>query len=177
MYSRRQTRRRVDQAAEKKLILPETRKNFAGNSLVLIVPLHSKVQVNNVQDLTAKEVARVSLGNPASVPAGRYAQEALINEGLWEKLGSKLVPGESVRQVLDYVSRGEVDAGFVFGTDALIAKDKVRVVATMTKHEPILYPIAVVATTVKKDSSRQFIDFVQGREGREILSKYGFGNP
>jgi len=82
-----------------------------------------------------------------------------------------------VRQVLDYVSRGEVDAGFVFGTDALIAKDKVRVVATMTKHEPILYPIAVVATTVKKDSSRQFIDFVQGREGREILSKYGFGNP
>jgi len=60
----------MDQAAEKKLILPETRKNFAGNSLVLIVPLHSKVQVNNVQDLTAKEVTRVSLGNPASVPAG-----------------------------------------------------------------------------------------------------------
>ncbi|MBP8645822.1 MAG: molybdate ABC transporter substrate-binding protein [Syntrophobacteraceae bacterium] len=167
----------MDQAAEKKLILPETRKNFAGNSLVLIVPLHSKVQVNNVQDLTAKEVARVSLGNPASVPAGRYAQQVLTNEGLWEKLGPKLVLGESVRQVLDYVSRGEVEAGFDFGTDALIAKDKVRVVATMTKHEPILYPIAVVATTVKKDSSRQFIDFVQGPEGREILSKYGFRNP
>ena len=119
----------------------------------------------------------MALGNPDTVPAGRYTQEALTNEGLWEKLSPKFIPADSVRQVLDYVSRGEVDAGFVFATDAAVARDKVQVVATLEKHQPILYPVAVVAATQKKDLAQRFIDFVLSKEGQEILSKYGFGKP
>jgi molybdate transport system substrate-binding protein len=167
----------MDQANEKKLILPETRKNFVSNELVLIVPLGSKIPIKSPQDLAAKEVTKVALGNPESVPVGRYTQEALTNEGLWEKLSPKFIMGDSVRQVLDYVSRGEVDAGFVFATDAAIARDKVQVVATLEKHKPILYPVAVVAATQKKDLAQRFIAFVLSKEGQEILSKYGFGKP
>jgi len=167
----------MDQANEKKLILPETRKNFVSNGLVLVIPLGSKIPIKSPQDLTAKEVTKVALGNPDAVPAGRYTQEALTNEGLWEKLNPKFIPADSVRQVLDYVSRGEVDAGFVFATDAAIARDKVQVVATLEKHKPILYPVAVVAATEKKDLAQRLIDFVLSREGQEILSKYGFGKP
>jgi molybdate transport system substrate-binding protein len=167
----------MDQANEKKLILPETRKNFVSNGLVLILPAGSKIPVKSPLDLTAKEVTKVALGNPDTVPAGRYAQEALKNEGLWEKLSPKFIPGDSVRQVLDYVIRGEVDAGFVFATDAAVAKDKVQVAATLTKHQPILYPVAVVAATQKKDLAQRFIDFVLSKEGQEILSKFGFGKP
>lgn len=167
----------MDQANEKKLILPDTRKDFVSNGLVLIVPTGSKAPIKGPQDLMAKEVARVALGNPETVPAGRYTQEALKNEGIWEKLSPKFIPGENVRQVLDYVARGEVDAGFVFATDAAIAKDKVQVVATLTKHQPILYPVAVVAATQKKDLAQRFIGFVLSKEGQEILSKYGFGKP
>ena len=167
----------MDQANEKKLILPETRKNFVSNGLVLILPAGSKVTIKSPQDLAAKEVAKIALGNPDTVPAGRYTQEALKNEGLWEKLSPKFIPADSVRQVLDYVTRGEVDVGFVFATHAAVARHKVQVVATLEKHQPILYPVAVVAATGKKALAQRFIDFVLSKEGQEILSKYGFGKP
>ncbi len=167
----------MDQANDKKLILPETRKNFVSNGLVLILPAGSKAPIKSPQDLLAKEVTKVAVGNPDTVPAGRYSQEVLKNEGLWEKLSPKFIPADSVRQVLDYVSRGEVDAGFVYATDAAIAKDKVEVVATLAKHKPILYPVAVVAGTPKKDLAQRFLTIVLSEEGQKILAKYGFGKP
>jgi len=167
----------MDQANEKKLILPDTRKNFAGNGLVLIVPGDAKTPIKTLKDLTLKDITKISVGNPESVPAGRYAQEALTNEGLWEGLKPKFIFANSVRQVLDYVSRGEVDAGIVYATDAVIAKEKVRVMLKVEKHKPILYPIAVIAATRKTDPAQRFIDFVLSKEGVEILSKYGFGKP
>jgi molybdate transport system substrate-binding protein len=167
----------MDQAREKNLIIIESRKNFVSNGLVLIVPATSTILIKSVQDLTGKDVTKIALGKPETVPCGRYTQEALTNEGLWESLNSKFIPGDSVRQVLDYVSRGEVDAGFVFATDAAIAKDKVRIVATMEKHKPIVYPVAVVAATQKKELSQRFIDFVLSKEGQDVLSQFGFGKP
>jgi molybdate transport system substrate-binding protein len=165
----------MDQAQEKNLVLPWTRKDFASNSLVLIVPMEAKNPIKTLEDLKMKAAARISLGNPETVPAGRYAKEVLMNNGLWEGLLPKFIFGNSVRQVLDYVSRGEVDAGFVFTTDAIQMKDKVRIVLTAEKHKPILYPIAVVAVSQRKELARKFIDFVQGKEGQEILSQFGFG--
>jgi molybdate transport system substrate-binding protein len=165
----------LDQAAEKKLILPETRKDFVGNEMVLIVPRDSKLPINSPRDLTMKEVTTVTLGNPETVPAGRYAQEALASERLWEPLQPKVINAESVRQALDYVGRGEVDAGFVFSTDAAIAKDKVRVAAELPKHKPIRYPVAIVAGTQKKELAQRFIDYLLSPEGQQILAKYGFG--
>ncbi len=167
----------MDQAKEKKLIAHESRKNFVSNRLVLIVPQASGASVKNAQGLGGKEIAKIAVGKTETVPAGRYAQEALTNEGLWETLTPKLIYGDSVRQVLDYVSRGEVDAGFVFATDAAIAKEKVRSVSVMEKTKPILYPIAIVAATEKKDLAQKFLDFVLSDDGQKVLSEYGFGKP
>jgi molybdate transport system substrate-binding protein len=167
----------MNQAKEKKLILDDSRKDFASNGLVLIVPAASKLSVQSAQDLIQKDVNKIALGKPETVPAGRYTEEALTNEGLWETLEPKFILADTVRQVLDYVTRGEVDAGFVFATDAVIAGDKVRVIATMEKHQPILYPVAIVAATRKKDLAQRFIDFILSAEGQEILSRYGFGKP
>lgn len=167
----------MNQATEKELILTETRKNFVSNRLVLIVPTESKLGIKSLRDLTKEGVTKVTMGNPESVPVGRYTQEVLTAEGLWEALKPRFINGNSVRQVLDYVMRGEVDAGFVFSTDAAIAKDKVRVVATMEKHQPIVYPLAVVAATQKKDLALKFIDFTLAAEGQAVLARYGFGKP
>ena len=79
--------------------------------------------------------------------------------------------------MLDYVSRGEVDAGFVFATDAEVAKDHVSVALEATKHEPITYPISIVGSTKNKDLAKRFVDFVLSKEGQEILSTYGFKKP
>ncbi|MHC1726997.1 MAG: molybdate ABC transporter substrate-binding protein [Syntrophobacteraceae bacterium] len=167
----------MDQATEKKLILSDTRKDFVKNELVLIIPSGSKAQVKSIRDLTAGGIGKIALGNPESVPAGRYAREVLTNEGIWEQLKPGYIFGESVRQVLDYVVRGEVDAGFVFATDVVAAKDRVKVVLEAQKHKPITYPIAVVGSTKNKDLPRRFVDFVLSKDGQEILSRYGFGKP
>jgi molybdate transport system substrate-binding protein len=165
----------MNQAQAKKLIVPATRKNFVSNRLVLIVPLDSKLTVSGLQGLTGPQVKRLAVGNPATVPAGRYSKEALDKAGLWDKLSSKFILAESVRQVLDYVRRGEVDTGFVYSTDAAIAKGKVKVILAVTEHAPILYPIAVTVSTGKKALAQSFVDFVLSPPAQEIFKKYGFG--
>ena len=165
----------MNQAQEKKLINPKTRKNFVTNRLVLIVPMDSKLIVKSLKELTKPQVKRVAVGNPATVPAGRYAKEALVKASLWEKLNPKFIFAESVRQVLDYVRRGEVDTGFVYSTDAAIAKGKAKTIMAVTEHAPILYPIAVTASTGKKALAQDFLNFVLSPKAQEIFKKYGFG--
>lgn len=164
----------MDQAAAKKLILPGTRKDFAANDLVLILPKGGKSPIKGLKDLAIDEVKRIGLGNPQTVPAGRYAKRALLAGGVWENLQPKLIFGENVRQVLDYVKRGEVDAGFVFATDSMAARENVRTVATLEIDTPICYPLAVVGTAKAKESAEKFIQFVLSEEGQEILARYGF---
>ena len=165
----------MDQAQEKGLIVPASRKDFVSNTLGLIVPLDSQMALGGIKDLTKPGVKRVALGNPESVPVGRYTREALTRTGLWETLKPKFIYGESVRQVLDYVSRGEVDAGFVFATDAAIAKGKVKTVAVVQGHQPIIYPAALVAASPKKGLAQSFLDFILSPAGQEIFKRYGFG--
>ncbi len=167
----------MDKADSLKLLAAGTRKNFASNSLVLIAPLSGKVAVNDVKDLASASVTRITLGNPASVPVGRYTKAALEHAKLWASVEPKAILGTSVRQCLDYVARGEVDAGFVYATDAALIKDKAKVVATIPTETPVSYPIAVIAAGPQAAAGRQFADFVQAPAGQAILAKYGFGRP
>lgn len=167
----------MDQAKEKDLIIAETRKDFVSNGLVLVVPKDSMPAIKGVKDLVEDKITRISLGNPETVPAGRYTREVLAKAGLWEALKSKYIYAENVRQALEYVGRGEVDAGFVFATDAAAAKDKVRVAAVAEGHQPIRYPVAAIAGTKKRELSQRFIDFLLGGGGQAVLSQYGFGKP
>lgn len=167
----------MDQAKEKNLIVAESRKDFVSNGLVLIVPKDSKLVIKGVKDLADPKIARIATGNPETVPAGRYAQEVLTKAGLWDSLKPKYIFAETVRQALDYIGRGEVDAGFVFATDAASVKDKVQVAAVAEGHQPIRYPVAAVAGTKRKELSQKFIDFLLGSEGQAVLSRYGFGKP
>jgi molybdate transport system substrate-binding protein len=167
----------MDQAQEKGFIAPASRKNFVSNTLVLIAPAKSRHSLAGLGDLASPEVKRVALGNPETVPVGRYTQQALSKAGLWEILKPKFIYGESVRQVLDYVSRGEVDTGFVYSTDAVLGKGKVKVIQVVTEHAPILYPIAVIASTDKKTLAQSLVDFVLSPPAQEIFHRFGFGKP
>lgn len=167
----------MDKAVEGKLIDVATRTDFATNSLVLIVPADSKSGLAGVEGLKAAKVARIAVGNPESVPVGRYTKAALVADGSWDVIAPKAVLAESVRQALDYVARGEADAGFVYMTDARIAGDKVKVVATVKGHAPITYPVAVLAASRDKATAAAFVRFITGPEGTAVLAKYGFGKP
>lgn len=164
----------MDEAQMKGLVDFATRKNFTSNSLVLVVPAKSTVKVASFEDLKFTEVKKVAVGNPKTVPAGRYADEVI---GYYQlEIKDKLVFGENVRQVLEYVSMAEADAGMVYMTDALTRPSDVRIAAEAgaESHKPILYPIAVVKATKSAVAGAEFIALVTSAEGQAVLKKYGF---
>ena len=126
----------MNRGAEQKLIDTATRKNFVSNSLVLIEPAKDGVGVKSLQDLTGASVKKIAVGKTATVPVGRYTKQVLDSANLWTVLEPKFVQADSVRQVLDYVSRGEAEAGFVYRTDAAIAGDKVKICLLYTSPSP-----------------------------------------
>ncbi len=168
----------MDMLASKGFVYNATREDFVENSLVMITPSGNAVGLIGMQDLTKTEVEKISIGNPDTVPAGKYAKEALTNAGLWDNVSSKTLLAENVKQALVYVERGEAEAGFVFSTDASSAKNgSIEVIASVPITTPITYPIAVVSATQHKDDSQMFIDFVTGEKGKSILEQYGFSIP
>ena len=167
----------MDKAVEEKAVRPASRVDFAANQVVLIVPTDSRANITALKDLTRDDVKRIAYGNPASVPVGRYTQGALQAAGLWDAVQAKSVLAQNVRQSLDYVSRGEVDAGFVFATDAAIMADKVKVAVRVPSQTPVTYPIAVTAREAAAKEAQSFVAYVLSPAGQEILSRYGFQKP
>ncbi len=169
----------MDVLAGKGMIEPGTRKDFAGNTVVLVVLSGSESKstlIKGFGDLAAPGVKRIAIGDPKTVPAGKYAEEALEHFRLMDAIKGKLIYGQHVRQVLDYVARGEVDAGLVYSTDAMTEAGHVRVAAVVPpgSHKPVVYPIAVIKGSANERLARAFISLVTSPEGKSILRKYGF---
>jgi molybdate transport system substrate-binding protein len=171
--------RQMDELERKGLIVAATRRAFARNVLVVVKPAASGRDLTGVADLLDARVTRVAIGNPKTVPAGQYAQESLRAVGAWDRLGPKLVFGENVRQVLEYVARGEVDAGFVYATDLPAAGPRVREAFRPGEetYPPVVYPAAVVAGSRQPALARALVELLAGAEGQAVLRRLGFQPP
>lgn len=167
----------MDQAEQEGLILSSGRRNFVSNTLVVVQPIDGTLALPHLKDLAQPGVRRIAIGNPASVPVGRYTQHALKAAKLWAVLQPKTVNTQNVRQSLDYVARGEVDAGFVYATDAAAMKDKVKVSYKVPLQEAISYPIAPLSHSANSAEAKRFINFVLSDDGQGILAKFGFLKP
>lgn len=162
-------------AVAKAVVNADDSQVFTTNRLVLITPVQSELGLKQLADLKKSEVKRFAMGVPASVPAGHYTQGALEKAGLWTVLKEKIISTQNVRQALDYVARGEVDAGFVYASDAQVMADKVKVAFDVPTVVPIQYPIAKVTASTQPATANAFIAFMQSNRGQAILKKYGFG--
>jgi molybdate transport system substrate-binding protein len=167
--------KQMDALEKKDLLMKGTRKNLLENQLALIVPKDSTLNLKDFKDLTRDEVKKIGIGAPESVPAGQYAQEVFKYLNIWDKLQGKTVFGTDVRAVLTYVETGNVDAGIVYRTDALIS-DKIKIVAAapVGSHEPIVYPAAILKNTAQPKATADFLAFLSGPEGKTVFEKYGF---
>ncbi|OZU87433.1 molybdate ABC transporter substrate-binding protein [Virgibacillus indicus] len=147
--------------------------DLLGNELVLIVP--SESDITNFQDLETTEVNTISIGTPETVPAGEYARESLENIGIWENVKPKTVYAKDVRQVLSYVETGNVDAGIVYKTDALIS-DKVKIAATAdpNTYTSITYPIGIIKDSEHYEAASDFYSYLQSDAARQVFEEYGF---
>lgn len=166
----------MDELDNAGFVVKGTRTNFVSNSVVLIVPVTSKIPLTSFEDLKNAGVKKIAVGNTKTVPVGRYSDETFQYYKISDMIQAKLVYAENVRQVLDYVARGEVDAGVVYSTDAMMRRQEVKIIliAPETSHKPIIYPIAVVKNTKNEKTAKSFIAFVASNEGKKILSQYGF---
>jgi molybdenum ABC transporter molybdate-binding protein/molybdate ABC transporter permease protein len=166
----------VDALVRKKLADTSSVRVIACNRLVLVLPADAQSPAAGFRELVNPRYRRVAIGEPATVPAGQYATQALGNLGLMEALKTRLVYGANVRQVLDYVERGEVDAGIVYATDARESGRRVRVVAFAEPgtHDPIEYPGVVVSNSPRSSAARRFLDYLGADVAREILARKGF---
>ena len=168
--------RQMDALERQQLLVLGSRRLVARNTLTLVVPAASRIELRTVGDLSRPEVRRVVLGNPKTVPAGQYAEECLRSFGLWDMLQDRLIFAENVRQVLEYVARGEVDAGFVYTSDLLNRPGPVKEAARppQTSYSPITYPGAVVKASAWAPLAGAFLDQLVSPTGQQILSRYGF---
>ena len=172
-------RQQVDEMTKGKWVEPGSERIVAGNTLVLIVPRDSEHSINSFESLSSSKIKRLAVGEPKSVPAGQYAAQVLEKLKLRDALKDKVVFGSNVRQVMDYVARGEVTAGIVYETDAKQAGGKVKVVANAPRdsHDPIVYPAVVLNRSKKHAGAKKFIDYLAGDRARKILTDRGFTTP
>jgi len=167
----------MQQAEQQQLVKPGARANFVSNSLVVVVPQDAAAVPKTLADLNAPVFKKVAIGIPASVPVGRYTKAVLEKARLWPAIEAKMIGAQSVRQALDYVARGEVDAGFVYSTDAAIMPDKVKIAFVVPTDTPVVYPIAPVAAGSNPEAAQKFVSYVMSPAGQAVLAKYGFGKP
>lgn len=166
----------VDYLDQRGLLKAGTRHDLLGNALVLIAPADSTVQLSiapRFQLLAALGEGRLAMADPDSVPAGRYAREALTRLDVWDSISGRLARAENVRAALAYVARGEVPLGIVYQTDAQ-AEKRVRIVAVFPAdtHPPITYPVALTARA--RPQATRFTQFLMGESARRIFERYGF---
>jgi molybdate transport system substrate-binding protein len=152
-----------------------TRKNLLSNQLVIIVPADSKLTIASPRDLLKADIKRIALAEPSTVPVGVYSSKYLTDEGLWNQVKPKVVPVQDVRATLASVESGNVEAGIVYKTDAAVSK-KVKIVfeVPIDKGPKIIYPVAIVKESKRKDAARDFMNYVQTPAAKNAFNKYGF---
>ena len=169
----------ADELLTSKHVDPASRRIVCGNSLVLVVPGGTRDAPDSFAALANPKFTRIAVGEPKSVPAGEYAMQALRFLKIESAVTDRLVYGANVRQVLSYVERGEVSAGIVYRTDALLVGEKVRVaaVADPAWHAPIEYIGVAIAASKHPEAAGRFLDYLQTPAAREAMTSRGFTVP
>ncbi len=166
--------KQMDELQKKDLIVADTRRDLLSNRLVLIGPA-DKEDAKELKDLTRDSIKRIAIGDPRSVPVGQYAEQALTKLELLPDVQSKLVLGNNVRQVLQFVESGNAQAGIVYATDAKNStKVKVLQVIDAKLHKPIVYPIAVLQKSINQTCAKSYLEFLSSEPAKTIFEKYGF---
>ena len=167
----------MDQARARGLVPAQGVRPLAGNTLVVAVPAAATYTPRALADLLQPPVARVAIGLPGSVPAGRHARAALEAAGLWSAIEPRVVGAMSVRQALDHVARGEVDAAFVYATDAALMPERVRVAFTVATLQPVRHAVAPVIGSRQPEAAERFIAQLLSPAGQAVLARHGFTRP
>lgn len=166
----------MDQLEEEDLIDTDTRQDLLLNTLTLIATAEKK-DVVTMDNLTSGEVGTIAVGEPETVPAGKYASQVFDNMNIADQISGKIVYAKDVRAVLNYVETGDADCGFVYRTDALLLDEENGAIigdVDSSLHDNIVYPAAILKDAPQADAAADFYEFIQSDFAKEVFEKYGF---
>ena len=168
------SKKKMTELVEKGLVEESSVSNLLANDLVMVVPKDNTAKIEKVEDIE-KVDGKIAVGEPETVPAGQYAKDSLTALGLWDKIQDKIVFAKDVRETLSYVEKGEVVAGFVYASDAVVSKEsKVAQIIDESTHKPIVYPIAVIKASKNMEEIKKYEEFLKSEESMKIFEEFGF---
>lgn len=168
-------KRYVDDLEMKGLIISETKRVYAVGKIVLATP-KGGVKPNSVEELTRPDIKRIAIANPSHAPYGMAAKEAMEKMGIWEKIKDKVVYAENIRQAMQYLETGNVDAA-ILALSVTIGTDINYVLIPQELYSPVEQTLAVIKGGKNEKRAREFADFITGPKGRAVMERYGFGLP
>jgi molybdate transport system substrate-binding protein len=171
--------RQVDELEQAGRLVPDSRVVVASNALVVVRPADTGLDLPGPSNLLDRRVQKIGIGNPATVASGQSAEESLRALGLWDRLRPKLAMADTARQVLDQVVRGEVDAGFMYATDAVTQIGRIRLAFAVPEetHRVILHTAAILKAARNPQVARAFVVFLRRPEAQAIIGRLGFEPP
>lgn len=167
--------KQMDALNEKGLIAEDTIADLLENKIVLIVPTGNEAGLEAFEDI--EKASSIALGDPASVPAGQYAEEALTSLGIWDRIQDKVSFGTNVTEVLNQVAASSADAGIVYATDAASMAEQVDVIAEAPEgslKKKVIYPVAVLKGSAHSEEAADFVEFLKTEEAMKVFEAYGF---
>lgn len=168
-------KRYVDELEKKGLIIPETKRVYAIGRIVLATS-KGGVKLNSVEELTRPDVKRIAIANPSHAPYGMAAKEAMEKNGIWNGIKEKVVYAENIRQAMQYLETGNVDAA-ILALSITIGSDVNYTPIPQELYSPIEQTLAVIKGSKNEKKAREFADFITSQKGRIIMERYGFGLP
>jgi molybdate transport system substrate-binding protein len=166
----------IDDLDEKGFIISDTKQLYAMGRIGIATLIDSKIEVKSMEDLLKDDVKKIAIANPEHAPYGLAAKQALETAGLWDKLESKMVYGKNISETLSFITTGNADAGFI----ALSLNDESTLNFNLidgSMHEPLRQSMAIIKNSKEEALGRKFVEYVNSKEGKEIMSKYGFITP
>jgi molybdate transport system substrate-binding protein len=166
---------KMDQLAQRGLIVKKSRVNILSNTLVIVVPSDSALKIMSARDLAGPSIRHVAVAEPQTVPAGIYAKEYLRKIKVWDRITSKLIPTDNVRAALAAVESGNVETGIVYRTDALISH-AVKIAYEIPRGEgpKIVYPAAVLTDSTQRATAQKFLSYLRSEPARAVFRRFGF---
>ncbi len=166
---------KMDQLAQRGLIVKKSRVNILSNTLVIVVPSDSALKIMSARDLAGPSIRHVAVAEPQTVPAGIYAKEYLRKIKVWDRITDKLIPTDNVRAALAAVESGNVETGIVYRTDALISH-AVKIAYEIPRGEgpKIVYPAAVLTDSAQRPAAQKFLNYLRGEPARAVFRRFGF---
>lgn len=160
---------------EKELLLDSSNKDLVKNDLVLIAPKDTKI--TSISDLTTGKVKKIAVGEPSSVPAGKYADEVFAKLSIKSAIQDKIVSAKDVKEVLAWTTSGNADVGFVYLSDT-VNNNSIKIIQQIPSdlHSPIIYPVGIIKSSTKADTAKTFEDFLFTDKAQEIFKKYGYNS-